>query len=156
MENDFAQRRKALQELVQSFGRGGIARLAKELDVNPTYVSRMLSSPDSKQHRQVTGDMVLKITAMYPYWLTGNTHGTKETATARESSPTERETKALADMIAKLPSNERKLLVDFLKARVQNGASEQTIDYAAATDVEISTDSRLTSGPTKNRFTKTS
>lgn len=67
-ESEF--RRQCLRRLVDRFGRGGIARIARELNISPTYVSRLLSDPSSNQHRSITGEMVLAINKAFPDWLT--------------------------------------------------------------------------------------
>lgn len=70
--NESELRRLALRRLVDRFGRGGIAYVAKELCISPTYVSRLLSDPASSQHRSITGDMVLAISKVFPDWLAPN------------------------------------------------------------------------------------
>ena len=69
MKDDNEYRRQCLIRLIESFGEGGVTKLAKQLGKDSTYVSRMKSDPSSKQHRPITGDTVLAISKLYPAWL---------------------------------------------------------------------------------------
>lgn len=75
-------RRQRLIDLANGLGRGGVARIAEKIGVDATYVSRMKSAPESKQHRPITGDMVLSIEKAFPGWLSPSpdTHSASKTA----------------------------------------------------------------------------
>lgn len=85
MKDDNEYRRQCLIRLIESFGEGGVTRLAKQLGKDSTYVSRMKSDPSSKQHRPITGDTVLAISKLYPAWLSPSSD-TNTTANNGESN----------------------------------------------------------------------
>lgn len=87
MDPENELRRAALRRLVGKLGRGGIARIAKDIGVVPSYVSRMLSDPGSKQHRPITGDTVIAISRNHPGWFDAITLETPpETGRSRGNS----------------------------------------------------------------------
>lgn len=73
-EEEFRRRRLRLIDLINKLGRGGVARIAAQIGVDATYVSRMKSDPSSKQHRPITGDMVLAINKAFPGWLSPSSY----------------------------------------------------------------------------------
>ena len=86
--DDNEYRRRCLRNLTNQLGRGGIAKLADALEISSTYVSRMLSSPGTKQHRPITGDTVLAISKLYPDWLHLGDKGTSQPTKARSAKST--------------------------------------------------------------------
>lgn len=67
----FERRRLALQALVRSIGRGGIARVAQHLGKEPNYVSRMLYEPSKKGHKRIGEETADLLDAKFPDWLDG-------------------------------------------------------------------------------------
>lgn len=65
----FEARRTALDALVTSFGRGGIAKVAEAIGKEPNYVSRMLYPEGKKGAKRIGEDSVELITQAFPGWL---------------------------------------------------------------------------------------
>lgn len=73
METDSEFRRNCLRKLVNRLGRGAIAKIARELKIASTTVSRMLADPKTKQSRGISGETVLLLNKLYPGWLSSDT-----------------------------------------------------------------------------------
>lgn len=61
--------REKLKQLIAKLGRGGIRIVAEKIDKSPTYISRMVSDPTTKQHRVVTHETCYLLTKAFPDWL---------------------------------------------------------------------------------------
>lgn len=64
--------RERLRLLTNNLGRGGIKAVADKINKTPSYISRLLSEPDTKQHRPITHQTCYLITKAYPSWLEEN------------------------------------------------------------------------------------
>lgn len=62
----FEQRRIALQALVDTKGRGGIASIAHQIGKDPSYVSRMLYPPEKSGYKRIGEDTALALFKAYP------------------------------------------------------------------------------------------
>lgn len=72
-ENEFLRRTKALQVIVNAHNdendRGGIAKVARKLGVEPSYLQRCLYPPGKDGRKRIGDTMVLKISELFPGWL---------------------------------------------------------------------------------------
>lgn len=66
----YEHRRRCLQALITSMGRGGISKVADAIDRNPSYVSRMLYPPEKSGYKRIGEELVDAITKAFPRWLT--------------------------------------------------------------------------------------
>lgn len=64
--------RERLRLLTNNLGRGGIKAVADKINKTPSYISRLLSDPETKQHRPITHQTCYLITKAYPSWLEEN------------------------------------------------------------------------------------
>lgn len=62
----YEQRRSALQALVDSLGRGGIASIAQQIGKDPSYVSRMLYPPGKSGAKRIGEDTALVLANAFP------------------------------------------------------------------------------------------
>lgn len=62
-------RRAALKRLVDSLGRGGRAEVARAINREASYVSRMLYPPGKDGRKRMGEDLVELLTKAYPQWL---------------------------------------------------------------------------------------
>lgn len=67
----FEKRRQALRALVDSIGRGAIAGVAKQIGIEPSYVSRLLYPENKKGCKRMGEDTALALTKAYPTFFTG-------------------------------------------------------------------------------------
>ena len=66
----YEHRRKALQALVDSLGRGGIASIAQKIGKDASYVSRMLYSPEKNGSKRIGEDSAMLLLNTYPSFFT--------------------------------------------------------------------------------------
>lgn len=117
----FEERRIALQNLVNGFGRGGIAKVAEAIGKEPNYVSRMLYPEGKKGAKRIGEDSVELITHAYPFWLT---------ATKKEAEPTSatRTSPALTELISRknhMSEGSQRVLQLLVTAAQKDALSEQ-------------------------------
>ncbi|WP_167627127.1 S24 family peptidase [Paraburkholderia caballeronis] len=62
------ERRLALLRLKDQFGRGGIAKIARTINKEPNYVSRMLYPPDKPGAKGIGEDSVVLLDEHFPGW----------------------------------------------------------------------------------------
>lgn len=74
MQETYEKRRAALRNLVNSMGRGGIARVARELSVEASYISRALYPPDKAGRKNIGDETVVKLNEKFPGWLNELAH----------------------------------------------------------------------------------
>jgi len=67
-DNRFEDRRHALKDLVATMGRGGIARIARETGIDPSYLSRCLYPPGKKHRKNIGDDIASTLDKHYPTW----------------------------------------------------------------------------------------
>lgn len=67
--NKYETRRIALSELVANLGRGGIALVSSKTGIDPSYVSRMLYSPEKSGAKNIGEELADKLTAAFPDWM---------------------------------------------------------------------------------------
>lgn len=67
----FEKRRKALRALVDSMGRGAIASVAKQIGIEPSYVSRLLYTEDKKGGKRMGEDTATALTKAFPGFFIG-------------------------------------------------------------------------------------
>lgn len=115
MTDDNEIRRIRLRQLVSRLGRGGIAKLAKELEVSASYVSRMLSDPSNNQSRPITGDTVLAISNLYPDWLGDYDPKATPAEIADSFKNGSSEKKEALTLLARLPDAEAATILPILK-----------------------------------------
>lgn len=65
----YEERRLALKSLVDTLGRGGIARVATRLNIEPSYVSRMLFPAGRNGRKRIGEDMLDALVEAYPDWF---------------------------------------------------------------------------------------
>ena len=65
----YEARRTALQALISSFGKGGIAHVAAKIDKSASYVSRMLYPENKPGKKRIGEDSVDLLNAAFPGWL---------------------------------------------------------------------------------------
>lgn len=65
----YEKRRIALQGLADSFGRGGIAKIAQAIGKEPNYVSRMLYPAGKDGRKRIGEDSVDILDKKFPGWL---------------------------------------------------------------------------------------
>lgn len=65
----YEHRRRCLQALIASMGRGGISKVADAIDRNPSYVSRMLYPPEKSGYKRIGEELMDAITEAFPLWL---------------------------------------------------------------------------------------
>jgi phage repressor protein C with HTH and peptisase S24 domain len=80
----FEQRRQALLALRAQLGHGAISQIASRIDVDPSYVSRMLYPEGKAGQKRIGEDNVERLNAAFPGWLEAETG---ELATAVSSAP---------------------------------------------------------------------
>lgn len=64
-------RRLALKELVDGIGRGGRTEVAKRIDKDPSYVSRLLYPPGKAGRKRIGDELLDALNKAYPTWLHG-------------------------------------------------------------------------------------
>lgn len=67
----FEKRRLALRALVDTMGRGGIASVAKQIGIEPNYVSRLLYPGEKKGGKRMGEDTATALVRAYPQFFTG-------------------------------------------------------------------------------------
>lgn len=67
----FEKRRQALRALVDSMGRGAIASVAKQIGIEPSYVSRLLYPEDKKGGKRMGEDTATALTKAFPGFFIG-------------------------------------------------------------------------------------
>lgn len=67
----FGKRRQALRALIDSMGRGAIASVAKQIGIEPSYVSRLLYPEDKKGGKRMGEDTAIALTKAFPRFFTG-------------------------------------------------------------------------------------
>lgn len=67
----YEQRRTALQNLVDSLGRGGIASIAQQIGKDASYVSRMLYPVEKRGAKRIGEDTALLLLGAYPSFFAG-------------------------------------------------------------------------------------
>lgn len=67
----FEKRRLALRALVDTMGRGGIASVAKQIGIEPNYVSRLLYPEEKKGAKRMGEDTATALTRAYPRFFAG-------------------------------------------------------------------------------------
>lgn len=72
----YERRRSALQALVDSIGRGGIAAVANAIDKSPSYVSRMLYPPGKSGFKRIGEDSLEPLAKAYPEFFGGDVSAT--------------------------------------------------------------------------------
>lgn len=65
----YEKRRVALRRLADSFGHGGIARIAQEIGKEPNYVSRMLYPAGKSGRKRIGEESVEILDKKFPGWL---------------------------------------------------------------------------------------
>lgn len=109
MKKEYEERRKQLLSLIQSLGRGGIARVAATIGVEPNYLSRMLY-PEGKSGKKNIGDeMITKLSAAYPQWI-GRKTPDRTTTYPRAAEP---ESTTYGPNASELTAEESKMLAAF-------------------------------------------
>lgn len=107
----FEARRQALQLLVESFGHGGVARVAERIGKEPNYVSRMLYPEGKPGRKRIGEDSVDALNSAFPDWM------------VQSNQDSDVQVKALAGVVARLTTSgkmkpaELQNLIDMLKAR---------------------------------------
>ncbi|WP_374491621.1 helix-turn-helix transcriptional regulator [Brachymonas sp.] len=72
MTDKHQARREALKRLIDDQYGGKKADFARKSGIDATYVQRLLADPTKAQSRNIGEEIVDKITALHPTWLTGN------------------------------------------------------------------------------------
>lgn len=67
----YEQRRNALQRLVDSLGRGGIASIAQKIGKDASYVSRMLYPADKNGSKRIGEDTAVLLQGAFPAFFIG-------------------------------------------------------------------------------------
>ncbi|GAO73352.1 S24 family peptidase [Comamonas sp. E6] len=67
----YEQRRNALQRLVDSLGRGGIASIAQKIGKDASYVSRMLYPADKNGSKRIGEDTAVLLQGAFPTFFIG-------------------------------------------------------------------------------------
>lgn len=80
----FEQRRQALLALRAQLGHGAISQIASRIDVDPSYVSRMLYPEGKAGQKRIGEDNVERLNAAFPGWLEAETG---ELTTAVSNAP---------------------------------------------------------------------
>ena len=68
----YEKRRKALQSLVDSLGRGGIASIAQQIGKDASYVSRMLYPAEKSGSKRIGEDTAVLLLNAYPSFFSGD------------------------------------------------------------------------------------
>ena len=68
MEQTYEERRLDLKSLVKQMGRGSIAKIASEIGVDASYVSRCLYEAGKAGKKNIGDEIALKPDAKYPQW----------------------------------------------------------------------------------------
>lgn len=68
MEKIYEQRRLLLDAFISSLGRGGIAKIAKEADIDASYLSRCRYPSHKKGHKNIGDEVVTKLDEKFPEW----------------------------------------------------------------------------------------
>lgn len=68
VEKIYEQRRLDLKRLIEKMGRGSIAAVAKAIDVEPNYISRVLYPPGKDGKKNIGDELVIKLDQRYPHW----------------------------------------------------------------------------------------
>ena len=68
MEEIYKQRREDLLALVKKLGRGSIARISREADIDASYLSRCLYEPPKKGYKNIGDEIVVKLDNKFPEW----------------------------------------------------------------------------------------
>lgn len=83
LENEFIRRTSALQAIVNEHndenGRGGIAKVAKKLEVEPSYLQRCLYPPGKAGRKRIGDAMVIKLSKCFPEWIGQPTQAEEQT-----------------------------------------------------------------------------
>lgn len=66
MEEIYELRRLVLKESVDALGRGGIASIAKALEVEPNYISRCLYPPGKPGRKNIGDELVIRAMERLP------------------------------------------------------------------------------------------
>lgn len=67
----FETRRLALKALVDGLGRGGRAEVAKRIEKEASYVSRLLYPPGKDGRKRIGDELMEALTRAYPSWMDG-------------------------------------------------------------------------------------
>jgi len=70
MEKIYESRRTDLKSMIDQMGRGAIAKVATDIEVDPNYLSRCLYPPGKKGKKNIGDEMVIKLNEKYPQWST--------------------------------------------------------------------------------------
>jgi hypothetical protein len=73
MDEIYEERRLALKAMVDSMGRGAIVDIAKNIDVDQSYVSRCLYQPNKPGRKNIGDEMVVRLDEKYPGWRQSTT-----------------------------------------------------------------------------------
>lgn len=90
MEQIYEQRRKDLKAFVAKLGRGGIARISREAEIDASYLSRCLYPPGKDGKKNIGDEIVTKLNTHFPDWSgadgSGNTIYLNVTKSDREKA----------------------------------------------------------------------
>ncbi len=64
----FERRRRLLQRLRDTLGRGGVTRIARGINRETNYVSRLLAPSDNKHQKNIGDDLVEALDSAFPGW----------------------------------------------------------------------------------------
>jgi hypothetical protein len=68
MEKIYESRRQNLKAMIEEMGRGAIAKVASDIEVDPNYLSRCLYPPGKSGRKNIGDEMVVKLNEKYPGW----------------------------------------------------------------------------------------
>lgn len=83
----FEHRRIALERLVTSLGRGGIAQVAGKIGKEPNYVSRMLYVEGKAGRKRIGEDSVEQLDKAYPGWMASSAVDQSQVINDHKNSP---------------------------------------------------------------------
>lgn len=68
MEEIYEKRRLVMKELIDSIGHGAIAQIAKEIEVEPNYLSRCLYPPGKPGRKNIGDEIVMRMLRKRMKW----------------------------------------------------------------------------------------
>ncbi|MBS1143385.1 MAG: repressor [Proteobacteria bacterium] len=124
MEKTYEMRRQHLKTLVDKLGRGGIAAVAKKIDVNASYLSRCLYPPEKAGRKNIGDEIATRLDEHFPSWKGASITSLHSPAAAYSVEPTRDSISPAAVMFGHVfdklsPADQFDLWVD-LKKRVMN------------------------------------
>ena len=99
----YEARRRALQQLIDSMGRGAIATVAADIDKQPSYVSRMLYPPGKDGRKRIGEESWDLLTKAYPTLQDTS----KKSANDAELSDLSDDQRAILDLYAGMSPEQR-------------------------------------------------